>query len=130
MPYMQTMKTPPLGSVAAPALAGAGAPKTMYGGIASTPIARLAIAAIDANNRGKGYRDVAMMAASMDTKTQVMVADVAAAVKNKAEDMAGITPPMGFFDPWGLSTDSDEGTLLFLREAELKHGRWGMVATL
>merc|ERR1719327_1959276 len=45
-------------------------------------------------------------------------------------DMAGVTAPMGFFDPLGFSTDIPEGKLLFYREVELKHGRLGMLAAL
>merc|ERR1719191_1222602 len=52
------------------------------------------------------------------------------AVKLKAKKMAGITEPMGFFDPLGFSTDASEGKLLFYREVELKHGRIGMLAAL
>jgi hypothetical protein len=43
---------------------------------------------------------------------------------------AGQTAPMGFFDPFGLTTSISEGRLLFLREAEIKHGRVCMLATL
>merc|ERR1719333_267387 len=49
--------------------------------------------------------------------------------KNKMQ-MAGITAPMGFFDPFGFSTDIDGATLRYYREAELKHGRFGMLASL
>merc|ERR1711879_61967 len=44
--------------------------------------------------------------------------------------MAGNTAPMGFFDPMGFSTDCSEGKLLFYREAEVKHGRVCMLATI
>merc|ERR1712014_537306 len=47
-----------------------------------------------------------------------------------AKDMAGVTAPMGLWDPLGFATDCSAGKLLFYREAELKHGRVGMVATL
>merc|ERR1719281_1607266 len=47
------------------------------------------------------------------------------------EDLkAGQTAPMGFFDPLGLSTNLPQGRLLFFREAELKHGRVCMLASL
>mmetsp|Transcript_32789 Transcript_32789/g.59221 ORF Transcript_32789/g.59221 Transcript_32789/m.59221 type:complete len:246 (+) Transcript_32789:58-795(+) len=45
-------------------------------------------------------------------------------------DLAGITAPFGFFDPLGLSEGLSEGRLRFYREAELKHGRLGMLAAL
>jgi len=44
--------------------------------------------------------------------------------------MAGVTGPLGFFDPLGFSTDCPEGKLLFYREVELKHGRVAMLASL
>merc|ERR1719198_2904514 len=44
--------------------------------------------------------------------------------------MAGITEPMGFFDPLGFSADASEGKLRFYREVELKHGRVAMLAAL
>merc|ERR1712159_645407 len=44
--------------------------------------------------------------------------------------MAGVTAPMGFFDPLGFSTDCSAGRLLFYREVELKHGRVAMLAAL
>merc|ERR1719160_2216286 len=44
--------------------------------------------------------------------------------------MAGVTAPMGFFDPLGFSADIPAGRLLFMREAEIKHGRVCMLATL
>merc|ERR1719191_270360 len=51
-------------------------------------------------------------------------------IKMKAEDMAGVTGPLGFFDPVGFSTDASPGKLLFYREVELKHGRVCMLASL
>merc|ERR1719359_1822852 len=50
--------------------------------------------------------------------------------KSKVEEMAGITAPLGLFDPLGISTNVPEGRLLFYREAELKHGRVCMLAML
>merc|ERR1712072_512420 len=44
--------------------------------------------------------------------------------------MAGVTAPMDFFDPFGFTTDVEEGKLLFYRECEVKHGRVGMLAAL
>jgi hypothetical protein len=46
------------------------------------------------------------------------------------KDMAGITGPLGFFDPVGFTTDKSEGKIRFYREVELKHGRLGMLAAL
>lgn len=46
------------------------------------------------------------------------------------ETMAGITPPLGFFDPVGFSQEASEGKMKFYREVELKHGRISMLASL
>merc|ERR1712232_391876 len=48
----------------------------------------------------------------------------------KVEDMPGVTAPLGFWDPWGFSTEIPEGTLLYWREAEIKHGRVAMLGFL
>ena len=42
----------------------------------------------------------------------------------------GVTKPTGYFDPLGLSHDKSDSEILWLREAELKHGRWAMIASL
>ena len=42
----------------------------------------------------------------------------------------GITPPVGFFDPLGLSAGKSEATMKYYRESELKHGRVAMAACL
>ena len=47
-----------------------------------------------------------------------------------AEGMVGSLPPVGFFDPLGLSADKTPGQLKKYREAELKHGRVCMLAFL
>ena len=42
----------------------------------------------------------------------------------------GVTKPIGYFDPLGFAKDKSQCELVKLREAELKHGRWGMVCAL
>jgi len=46
--------------------------------------------------------------------------------------MPGATDPLGFFDPLGYCTNEGvtEGKVRFYREAELKHGRVAMLASL
>merc|ERR1712046_538543 len=58
--------------------------------------------------------------------------EVGAAMQTKAKDLlkAGQTAPVGFWDPAGFSTYTSEGRMLFYREAEIKHGRVCMLATL
>ena len=46
-----------------------------------------------------------------------------------AEKMSGVTAPFGFFDPMGLTPETNEELQLY-REAELAHGRVAMVAAL
>ncbi len=47
---------------------------------------------------------------------------------SNAFNFQGATKPMGYFDPLGFSKDSSQQDIIRLREAELKHGRWGMIA--
>lgn len=42
----------------------------------------------------------------------------------------GATKPLNYFDPLGFSKDKPQRDLVKLREAELKHGRWGMISSV
>ena len=44
--------------------------------------------------------------------------------------MPGICAPLGFFDPLGFTKGASKGKVKFYREAELKHGRVAMLASL
>lgn len=46
------------------------------------------------------------------------------------DDAIGVTAPVGFFDPLGLSANKSDETMRLYREAELKHGRVAMAACL
>ena len=46
------------------------------------------------------------------------------------ETVVGITAPVGFFDPLGLSKGKSDEVMAMYREAELKHGRVAMAACL
>jgi len=59
-------------------------------------------------------------------KAIVQAAEIRAAEFLKAGQLA----PLGFWDPLALSANLEEGQLLFYREAEIKHGRVCMLATL
>jgi len=48
----------------------------------------------------------------------------------KDDTVVGITPPVGFFDPLGLSQGKSDEIMNIYREAELKHGRVAMAACL
>jgi len=109
--------------------------KLIAHGINPGPLGMLALTAIDANNRGTGMRDVAAMAAKLPDETQAALSHASKQVVLKAEAiqkdaMAGKTAPLGYFDPVGFSTNIAGETLAFFREAELKHGRVAMFATL
>merc|ERR550537_854699 len=122
----------------------------MYG-IASSPLEKLALTAIDANNRDNrvsGRPDFSMQArapqaaraemvsgwSTVDSETKRKLIKVLDQVKAKESMLAGITAPMGFFDPLGFATQlTGKGAgakLLFYREVEIKHGRVAMLASL
>jgi hypothetical protein len=42
----------------------------------------------------------------------------------------GSTKPFGYFDPLGFAKNKPQNELVKLREAELKHGRWGMISSV
>jgi len=54
----------------------------------------------------------------------------AAKMSTVVDDLPGVVRPWDFWDPLGLSTTVSDGKLLFYREAELKHGRVCMLATV
>jgi len=76
--------------------------------------------------------------ANMDPKSKAQWENLNVMVQAKkkaAEDgneygLPGVLPPLNWFDPAGFSTDVDEAKLLYFREAELKHGRICMSASL
>jgi hypothetical protein len=110
-------------------------------GFGSSPIEKLALTAIAATRDVSMRAQVKSVFESMDPPTQVKVRALASDVVQKAEevkeplelkmtDLAGVGAPTGFFDPVGFSTQANAVTICFLREAELKHGRLGMLASL
>lgn len=42
----------------------------------------------------------------------------------------GVTKPIGYFDPLGFARNKKQCELVKLREAEIKHGRWGMLSAV
>jgi hypothetical protein len=42
----------------------------------------------------------------------------------------GFTKPLGYFDPLGFAKNKPQHELVKLREAELKHCRWGMISAV
>jgi hypothetical protein len=113
----------------------------------STQWKELAIASIEAANRcdqgGVSTKAVSRMnsiIADMPQKDQDFIAMATRKVQRKAQNLKGaapygltegmVAPVEGLFDPWKLSAQATEGELLFFREAELKHGRVCMLASL
>jgi len=48
----------------------------------------------------------------------------------KDDMVVGILPPVGFWDPLGLSSNKPDSVMTYYRESELKHGRVAMAACL
>jgi len=99
----------------------------------SSPFKQIALAALEASNSPNRVRDVSMMAAfwkNADAGTKAAVEGMENAVVQKAKGMAGVTKPLNFFDPLGITATIPEGKLLFYREVEIKHGRVAMLASL
>jgi hypothetical protein len=105
------------------------------------PWKELAIATLEATqNCG---RDVAAKARArsmfmnLDSQSKAELARIAVKVdaKKKAveaefSELPGVVSPVQYFDPLKLSAAANEGQVLFFREAELKHGRVCMLASL
>jgi hypothetical protein len=103
----------------------------------SGPFKDLTLAALQDSNRcpangAPAYPRMTAMMANMRGPDRAMVTAAGDLVGNRASDIlkAGQVAPLGFWDPWGLSTVATEGRLLFYREAEIKHGRVCMLAVL
>merc|ERR1719235_1365426 len=105
----------------------------------SSPLANLAMTSLDINSRmNQGERDISMKAARdlgeawdlVPAETQAKLIKQIEPMKYKKNFLAGITKPLGFFDPLSISTGCTAGKLLFYREVELKHGRVAMLAAL
>jgi len=102
-------------------------------GIGSSPLETMALNFIDRNSQ---QRDVSMQAKVVsgwdlvDAKTKERLVQVIDEVEKKEQLVAGVSAPMNYFDPLGLSTTVNGKKLLFYREVELKHGRVAMLAAL
>jgi hypothetical protein len=114
----------------------------------ASPWKELALAGMQDANRCS--RDVSMNAHAvkgvldgMNAKDREKVRMVLKATESSKEEIlsvakspeevlgkAGALPPLGFWDPLGISTNVPAGRLLFYREVELKHGRVCMLASL
>mmetsp|Transcript_144302 Transcript_144302/g.251558 ORF Transcript_144302/g.251558 Transcript_144302/m.251558 type:complete len:276 (-) Transcript_144302:137-964(-) len=113
-----------------PSSSGVGLPK-------SNPIQRISRSAPvmaddvpDMSDVGLDMLNDAMDAAVTGDAQATAVAKDAVASKFDVQELAGITAPMGFFDPAQFCQGESEGRIRFYREVELKHGRVAMLASL
>jgi len=90
----------------------------------ASPQLRTAIANLDS----KGKAELSKLSAVVQAKKKATKAS-SEAVENEY-GLPGVLPPLGWFDPFGLSVGTSEGKMRFYREAELKHGRVCMQASL
>lgn len=113
-----------------------------------SPWKEIGLAAIENMNRCGVDRDMstnannpvrAVMAAHglLNVKAETAIAttfkqaqETAIVVKKGTDIKAGQMAPMGYFDPLGISAKAGPGKLLYLREAEIKHGRICMLAAV
>ena len=78
------------------------------------------------------FKLVAVLASllSVSAFTPARVASRATSLKMSFEDELGALPPVGFWDPLGLSADGDREKFDRRREVEMKHGRVAMLAVV
>jgi hypothetical protein len=69
-------------------------------------------------------------AARANAKLNMQDSKVGGYYDKPVEEWAGVTEPLGFFDPGNWMRGKSEGTQRFYREVELKHGRLSMLAAL
>merc|ERR1719482_976932 len=96
-------------------------------GTGDSAMKKLALAAMSQRTS-----DVKMQVEAMVDADKAELEEVKETVLEKAKKMAGVTEPLGFFDPVGFCSEEGltEGKLCFYREVELKHGRVAMLASL
>jgi hypothetical protein len=106
------------------------------GGQKSTrPVSVVSVPAqhLDAKEREEQRRLITQMATAKDGSAMRAAVAMLANDKEKAAEfcygLPGALPPMGNFDPAGLS-EKPELDVRYYREAELTHGRVGMLASL
>jgi hypothetical protein len=91
----------------------------------------MSLLAMTALKSGGDPHQLASVFAVMAAEDKQEVKKLQESVLEKAKNMAGSSAPWDFFDPLGFCTDDmSEGKLCFYREAEIKHGRLGMLASV
>merc|ERR1712050_17401 len=105
--------------------------------VRANPQVQAAIAKMDSKSRAQLSRlDAVVQATRAKTvaktraKTKAKTTKGAASEDGNEYGLPGVLPPLNWFDPAGFTTDIDKNKLLFYREAEIKHGRICMSASL
>jgi len=100
-------------------------------GVPSSPMQELALTGMLATRDVRAEAELPHVFSRMDSATKKLVARATTEINDfKVEEMAGVSPPLGFWDPFGFTTQIKGTTILYLKEAEIKHGRLGMLAFL
>jgi len=86
----------------------------------ANPYFKSAMASLNAEDKAKATKAIRM----------ATIANAKAGDEGNSYGLPGAIAPLGYWDPWGLSTGKDEGRMLFFREAEVKHGRVCMASSL
>ena len=114
----------------------------LVGGEASRPKVVVRSSSTAAVKREALEADVAKkQAAAAEASARLEMQEAAAVVEEPptpppfnpkafAESMAGVSGPLGFFDPLGYCNEATEGKIRFYREVEVKHCRVAMLAAL
>merc|ERR1711972_898715 len=97
--------------------------------VRANPQVQAAIAKMDSKSRAQLSRLDAVVQATR-AKTVAKTTKKAASEDGNEYGLPGVLPPLNWFDPAGFTTDIDKNKLLFYREAEIKHGRICMSASL
>jgi hypothetical protein len=113
-------------------------------GVPSTPFQELALTAMVGERDIRAKAQIPKVFDAMDSESKQRVTSVTKQVVTRAykdvaainlgtkeaKEMAGVSPPLGFWDPFGFTSKINGLTLLYLKEAEIKHGRVCMLAFL
>merc|ERR1712151_1395534 len=99
--------------------------------VRANPQVEAAIAKMDSKSRAQLSRlDAVVQATARRTVAKSAKGKRAASDDGNEYGLPGVLPPLNWFDPAGFTTDIDKEKLLFYREAEIKHGRICMSASL
>jgi len=102
-------------------------------GVPYSPFQELALTAMVGERDIRAKAQIPHVFSTMDSKSKQVVTRATEAITLKtreAKEMAGVSPPLGFWDPFGFTSKINGLTLLYLKEAEIKHGRVCMLAFL